>query len=42
MTTTKQHVQYEDQQLLGGAIVIEHRYIQDIVDGTQAAGLNVR
>lgn len=30
-----------DAQTFGGAIVVEHRYIQDIVDGARADGLTV-
>ena len=32
----------EDAQRFGGGIVVEHRYIQDIVEGIQADGLAVR
>lgn len=31
----------EDRQSFGGAVVIEHRYISDIVAGIQAYGLEV-
>ena len=31
-----------DAQWLGGAVVVEHRYIRDIVTGALADGLRVR
>ena len=32
----------EDRQEFGGAVVVEHRYIVDIVEGIQRDGLAVR
>lgn len=31
----------DDRQTFGGAVVVEHRYIGDIVDGIRADGLEV-
>ena len=36
-----EHVQYDAHQLFGSAIVVEHRYIEDIANGMIDAGLHV-
>lgn len=35
------HVDQEDAQHFGNALVVEHRYVQDLVAGMQADGLKV-
>ena len=35
----KENVQYEPYQKLGNALVVEHRYVADIVAGMMEAGL---
>jgi len=36
-----EHVQYEDWQLLGRGIGIEHRYVAEIIEGLNDAGFEL-
>ncbi len=38
---TDEHVQLESWQWLGGAFAVEHRYLDDLIDGIRGDGLTV-
>ena len=37
----KEHVETEETQYWGGALVVEHRYVHDLIEGMRADGLCV-